>query len=122
MLIIGLCGFINAADKTEAPAKAKTIETTAEVDSGHPEFEPGLSCNDCHEIKYDAKTTATQVYLYEESPGLAKGEGVLPREQVWKEIEKAIGGIKHDSKTYILATCLNNVPLTTTCEWTLDPK
>ena len=104
------------------PEKAETIDASAEVESGHPEVEPGLSCNDCHEIKYDAKTTATQVYLYDDSPGFSEGEGVMKKDRIWAEIEKAIGGIKHDSKTYILGTCLNNEPLTTTCEWTLDPK
>lgn len=104
------------------PEKAETIDASAEVESGHPEVEPGLSCNDCHEIKYDAKTTATQVYLYDDSPGFSEGEGVMKKDRIWTEIEEAIGGIKHDSKTYILGTCLNNEPLTTTCEWTLDPK
>jgi len=110
----------NTGVKTEK--KAEAIDSAEEVGSGHPEVEPGLSCNDCHEIKYDAKTTATQVYLYDESPGFSKNEGVMKKERIWQEIVKAIGGLKHDSKTYILATCVNNEPLTTTCEWTLDPK
>ena len=104
------------------PEKAEIIDASAEVESGHPEVEPGLSCNDCHEIKYDAKTTATQVYLYDDSPGFSEGEGVMKKERIWSEIQSAIGGIKHDSKTFILGTCLNNEPLTTTCEWTLDPN
>jgi hypothetical protein len=104
------------------PEKAEIIDASAEVESGHPEVEPGLSCNDCHEIKYDAKTTATQVYLYDDSPGFSEGEGVMKKERIWAEIQNAIGGIKHDSKTFILGTCLNNEPLTTTCEWTLDPN
>ena len=114
---------VKAVDVSDTkPKKAETIDASAEVESGHPEVEPGLSCNDCHEIKYDAKTTATQVYLYDDSPGFSEGEGVMKKDRIWAEIEKAIGGIKHDSKTYILGTCLNNEPLTTTCEWTLDPK
>jgi hypothetical protein len=113
---------IVAQEQEEAASQAKAVIAAAEVDSGHPEIEPGLSCNDCHEIKLDAETTATQVYLFGQSPGHDKGEGVYPKERVWEEIEKAIGGLKHDSKTFILATSLNNVPLSTTCEWTLDPK
>ena len=106
----------------QAPEKAQAIDASAEIDSTHPEVEPGLTCNDCHEVKYDAKTTATQVHLYDESPGYARGEGVMDRERTWQEIVKVIGGIKHDSKTYVLGTCVNNVPLTTTCEWTLDQQ
>ncbi len=33
------------------------------VSTDHPEFEEGVTCNDCHEIKLDANTTATQVWL-----------------------------------------------------------
>ena len=109
------------SEAQEAP-KAQAIVAAAEVDSGHPEIEPGMRCNDCHEIKLDANTTATKVYLFGQSPGHSEGEGVMSKERVWAEIEKAIGGLKHDSKTFILATSLNNVPLSTTCEWTLDPK
>jgi general stress protein 26 len=126
-LIAAGCGLIpTKPDTSQAQAQsatpAKEIVAAAEVDSGHPEIEPGLSCNDCHEIKLDAQTTATQHYLFGQTPGHDVGEGVYPKERVWQEIEKAIGGIKHDSKTFILATSLNNVPLSTTCEWTLDTR
>jgi hypothetical protein len=105
----------------EQPAKAKAIDTSAKLNTTHPEVEPGFSCNDCHEIKLDAKTTATQVWLSGESPGKKAGEGVLPKEKVWEAIVKIIGGKKMDSKTFVLGTCMNNVPLTTTAEFTLDP-
>jgi general stress protein 26 len=123
LLSICLVAVLHSQPRAEekAPAPAGAIDAAAQVGSGHPEYEPGISCNDCHEVKYDAQTTATQVWLYEESPGKAKGEGVMPRERIWQEIVKAIGGVKHDSKTYVLGTSLNNIPLTTTCEWTLDP-
>lgn len=132
--IVGLCISLNAADKpplkkeakkTEAKsidAKAHAIDASAEVSSEHPEIPEGTSCSDCHEMKLDAKTTATQVWLYGEYLGKANGEGVMPREQLWNEIVKMIGGIKNDSKTYVLATCMNNRPLSTTSEWTLDPE
>lgn len=109
-------------EKAPEPAKAEEIGAAAEVDSSHPEYEEGLSCNDCHEIKLDANTTATQVWLSGESPGRAAGEGVMPNDQIWKEIVKIIGGIKTDSKTFVLSTSLNNEPLTTTSEFTLDPE
>jgi len=119
---VGAFSMLCAAEKAAPAPKAQAIAIEARVDETHPEIEPGLTCNDCHEIKYDAETTATQVHLYEESPARKKGEGVMTQEGIWQEIVKAIGGLKHDSKTYILGTCLNNEPLTTTCEWTLDTK
>jgi len=110
--------------KTEpaTPAEAKSIDATAEYESTHPAIEPGLACNDCHEIKLDANTTATQLWLSGEWGAKKAGEGIMSKEQVWQEIVKVIGGIKMDSKTYVLGTSMNNVPLTTTAEFTLDPE
>lgn len=105
-----------------APAEAKSIDATAEYESNHPAIEPGLACNDCHEIKLDANTTATQLWLSGEWGAKNAGEGIMPKDQVWQEIVKVIGGIKMDSKTYVLGTSMNNVPLTTTAEFTLDPE
>lgn len=107
--------------QAEKADDAKAIEVDAQVTADHPEYEEGISCNDCHEMKLDAQTTATQVWLTGQSPGRAAGEGVMPQDALWKEIEKVIGGIKMDSKTYVLGTSLNNTPLTTTSEFTLDP-
>lgn len=130
---IAICGLamflptINQASNnekqqnTEKTEKAKVIQIDAEVTTDHPEYEEGITCNDCHEMKLDAQTTATQVWLTGESPGRAAGEGVMPQNALWKEIERILGGIKMDSKTYVLGTCLNNTPLTTTAEFTLDP-
>ena len=125
--IAGFCGFLAASEegsqqKELLKAEAKSIEADEEVDNNHPPIEPGLSCVDCHEIKLDAKTTATQNWLYAETPGKAANEGVMPEEMLIKEIRKVIGGIKKKSKTYVLGTCMNNRPLTTTAEFTLDKK
>jgi len=129
VVICCTCGLLSRAAATEKKSEpretktteAKTIDTAAEVSSDHPEVPEGSSCSDCHEMKLDAKTTATQVWLDGEYLGKAKGEGVMPSGQLWSEIVKMIGGTKNDSKTYVLATCMNNRPLSTTAEWTLDP-
>ena len=92
----GYQGMLSAADKkarneqgkAEQAAKAKAIDTSATLDSTHPEVEAGFSCNDCHEIKLDAKTTATQVWLSGESPGKKTGEGLMPKEKVWEAVVK----------------------------------
>lgn len=101
--------------------KAEAISSSAETGSNHPEVEEGVSCNDCHTITLDADTTATQMWLNGETMNRQPGEGLMPEDKLWKEIENIIGGIKKESKTYVLGTCLNNVPLTTTAEFTLDP-
>ena len=111
-----------ANSEKEQKPEAKAIDADVEISADHPAFEEGVTCNDCHEIKVDANTTATQVWLSGESPGRAAGEGVMPKDRLLTEIKKVIGGVKQDSKTYVLGTSLNNVPLTTTAEFTLDPE
>ena len=108
--------------KAEQKEEAKPIDAYVAISTDHPEFEEGVTCNDCHEIKLDANTTATQVWLSGESPGRAAGEGVMPQDKLLEVIKKVMGGVKEESKTYVLGTSLNNVPLTTTSEFTLDPE
>ena len=116
--------FFSAATAAEPLAaketKAKAIDTKEQKTSNHPEIPEGVSCNDCHEVKYDANTTATQVWLTGESPAKKAGEGVMPKDKIWQEFTKMIGN-KTGTKTFILATCLNNEPLSTTAEFSLDP-
>lgn len=122
---IVMFGVVSAGEqksKTSEPTKAKAIATSAVADTNHPEIPEGISCNDCHEMKLDASTTATQMWLYGDSPGRKANEGVMPEEKLWQHIEKTIGGRKKDSKTFVIATSLNNVPLSTTAEFTLDPE
>jgi uncharacterized pyridoxamine 5'-phosphate oxidase family protein len=112
-----------AVDKKPAPAdiKAKAIETSEQASSNHPEIPEGVSCNDCHEMKLDANTTATKVWLEGDTPGKMAGEGVMPKEKVWEEFTKMIGN-KKNTRTFIIATSLNNVPLSTTAEFALNPE
>lgn len=109
--------FVSAAD-TQEPG---TIDVGADMATGHPVIEPGLSCIDCHDFRVDADTTATNLWLFGELPGRPEGEGVMPEEMLVQEIRNVIGGIKRDTKTFVIGTSLNNRPLTTTAEFTLDP-
>jgi nitroimidazol reductase NimA-like FMN-containing flavoprotein (pyridoxamine 5'-phosphate oxidase superfamily) len=110
-----------AGEEAVQPAAkgAKAIDVGASVSDDHPAIEEGVTCADCHEIKLDAKTTATQVWLAGNYLGFAPNEGVLTNERVKEEIIKAMGG-KKQTRTCVLATCINNTPLTTTAEFTLD--
>ena len=123
--LVGLISIVEASDaagQQEKAKKAKTIDTSAAVSKGHPEIPEGVSCGDCHEMQLDANTTATQMWLSGEYLGKKKGEGVMTEEQLWTEIGKLIGGVKKDTKTYVLATSMNNRPLSTTAEFTFDPE
>lgn len=100
--------------------KAKAIEAEASLSDDHPAIEEGVTCADCHEITLDANTTATQVWLTGSYAGFNPNEGIIPNVKTKEAIVKAMGGKKHH-RTCVLATCLNNVPLSTTAEYALDP-
>jgi len=99
----------------------KQINAEADVDSNHPEIPEGVTCADCHEIKLDAKTTATQVWLTGNYAGFSPDEGIMKNARVKEEIIKVMGGIKQ-CRTSVLATCINNIPTSSTAEYTLDPR
>ena len=121
LVSLGLAGISTAQKADSQSKKAEEIAASADVTSNHPEIPEGASCNDCHDMTIDANTTATQVWLSGEYLGKAAGEGRMSEEQLWDEINKLIGGVKKGTKTYVLATCMNNRPLSTTAEWTFDP-
>jgi hypothetical protein len=122
LVVALLFSMAEAKEKKQAvpETKAKSIDAATQKTSNHPEIPQGVSCNDCHEMKLDANTTATKVWLEGDTPGKKTGEGVMPNEKVWEEFTKMIGN-KKSTRTFIIATSLNNVPLSTTAEFALDP-
>jgi nitroimidazol reductase NimA-like FMN-containing flavoprotein (pyridoxamine 5'-phosphate oxidase superfamily) len=61
----------------------------------------------------DAKSTATiKVWL--------SGKGAMEKEPLWEHITDVLVG-KGGKRTYVLATCKDNIPLSTTIEFALDP-
>jgi hypothetical protein len=101
---------------------AKEISATAAgISENHPEVEAGMSCVDCHSVKIDAQTSATQAWLSGEYLKFSAGQGVMPREELNKQILGILGGRK-DKRTFVLGTCINNTPLTTTADFSLDPE
>jgi uncharacterized protein YhbP (UPF0306 family) len=130
LIALGGFGILSATEKNEKQTsvqkkaggekKAESIEAGATLSETHPDIEPGMSCNDCHEIKLDAKTSATQVWLYGDYLMWKANEGIMPKDKLKERIVKIIGG-KKQKKTFILATSLNNKPLATTLDYSLDP-
>lgn len=109
------------AAETKADAKAKQIDAAATgLSPNHPEITKGVTCNDCHEVKLDANTTATQVWLKGQYVKYGPGQGVMPADQLKSEITKIMLG-KKQKRTCVLGTSLNNVPLTTTADFVFDP-
>jgi len=121
-IVLWCIGAAHAAEtKKEAKAsKAKQIEATAAVTENHPAIEQGMSCNDCHEIKLDANTTATQIWISGDYLKWKAGEGVMPKDQIWSRIVD-IFKQKGMKRTFVLATSFNNRPYTCTADFALDP-
>jgi hypothetical protein len=109
-----------AQHQVEKKAETKEIAATTGVSKDHPEIPEGITCVDCHEIKLDARTTATEVWLRGKYLKYNENEGVMERDRVHEEIAKLLGG-KKNVRTCVLATCINNAPLSTTADFTLDP-
>ena len=107
-------------DGTEGNEKAMAIEATAQVDDTHPEMEEGITCADCHEVLLDGTTRATETWLYKEYLNFSEGEGLESNEETKKHIISVLGG-KKKKNTYVLSTCVNNVPLATTFDAGIDP-
>jgi len=131
-ITLGLYGISHTAGPVQQPAgtqqaaiekksEIKGIAANAGISENHPEVSEGVTCVDCHEISLDAKTTATQVWLKGRYLKYAENEGVMPAAQVKTEIANLMGGRKK-VKTCVLATCINNTPLSTTADFTLDPE
>lgn len=124
VLTVALClstAYAAGEKKKDQPAaKAKEIDAAAALEANHPEIEPGITCNDCHEIKLDANTTATQVWLSGDYLKWKAGEGVMPKDQVWARIVN-IFKEKGMKRTFVMATVCNNRPYTFTADFALDP-
>jgi len=122
-LIFGLSWMAVASEKEKKPAQAeaKPIAADAAISETHPKMEEGVSCNDCHEVKLDAKTTATEAWLERDYLKWKKGEGTMPRDKVWERVVKIFAD-KGGKRTMVLGTSFNNRPTTTTAEFALDTK
>jgi len=127
ILLLAICFCASSAqagaapEKKGEPAKAKEISPDAVLETNHPPVEPGISCNDCHEIKLDGDTTATQVWISGDYLKWKAGEGILPKEKVWARIVE-IFKQKNMKRTFVMATSCNNRPYTFTADFALDPE
>lgn len=124
ILIWGVYGTDNGygeEEKKAVPAEAKPIDADASITDEHPAIEEGVTCNDCHEVKLDAYTTATEAWLVGDYLKWKAGEGMMPKEKVWERVVEIFKG-KDFKRTMVLGTSFNNRPTTTTAEFALDPK
>ena len=74
----------------------------------HQELEKGMGCMECHRIKTDAVSTATELFL--------KQKGKISNDLVWQEIIKFFG----HRRSCVLATNVNHESFVTTIDFALD--
>jgi len=106
--------FCHAAEQPEKKEKAgqdiPAIVFGAVASQDHPDISAAQTCMECHAIKTDGVTTATQRYL--------QGKGtVLQPNELWNEIVAFFG----KKQSCVLATAINNEPYVTTIDVAVDP-
>lgn len=103
------CALKNTANIAEgAEEEIPPIILGAEIPEDHQEIET-VACMECHIIKTDAVSTATQRFL--------ERKGALNKEDLWQEIVELFG----KKQSCVLATAINNEPYVTTIDFALDP-
>ena len=98
---------------------AGPISPDAVMSSKHPSFSPIITCAECHEIKFDAASTATKQYM--------KNYKLLDKETVWKDIVEFLPG----RERFVMATVYEKrkglfgretTPTSTTIDFVLNPE
>jgi hypothetical protein len=108
-LLVCSCTLKNTSTVAEeSEEEVPPILLAAELPEDHQEIETA-ACMECHLIKTDALSTATQKFL--------ERKGAMKKEDIWREIVKFFG----KRKSTVLATSINNEPYVTTIDFALDP-
>ena len=103
------CAVKNTANiAEESEEEVPAILFGVEMSEDHQEIET-LACMECHSIKADATSTATQRYL--------ERKGAMEKDELWKEIVEFFGR----RQSCALATNINNESYITTIDFALDP-
>jgi len=92
----------------EAEEEVPPILLGAEMPEDHQEIET-VACMECHRIKTDAVSTATQRFL--------ERKGAMGKDELWQ----AIADFFSHRQSTVLATTINNEPYVTTIDFALDP-
>jgi len=88
--------------------KAPPIRADQPMKKDHRSITRGMVCVECHEVNFDAVTTATKQFLINYRQ--------LTNDEVWKRIEAFLPG----RERFALTTVYNNEPTATTVDMVLD--
>ena len=97
------------ADEKETK-KAGPISSTALLNKDHIPVKPTITCSECHEVKYDAKSNATKMWI--------NNYKLFSRDEVWKWIVEFLP----DRERFVVATVgEDNIPTASTIDFELLP-
>jgi nitroimidazol reductase NimA-like FMN-containing flavoprotein (pyridoxamine 5'-phosphate oxidase superfamily) len=88
--------------------KGSPIKADQPMSKDHPSFARGMVCVECHEVTFDAVTTATKQFVINYRQ--------LNNDEIWKKIEAFLPG----RERFALTTVYNNEPNATTIDMVLD--
>ncbi|MBI5375459.1 MAG: pyridoxamine 5'-phosphate oxidase family protein [Candidatus Schekmanbacteria bacterium] len=131
LLVIVLCGSLGfysaglfaadekpgAASAASAPAETKVkpaaIKATDKKIPNHPNVEISMTCSECHEVQYDAESTATKTWI--------NNYAQMPKDALWKKISDFLP----NRQRFVMATVGEKdgkyYPTATTADFTLVP-
>ena len=91
--------------------KASPISSTAVLGKSHIPVKPTVTCSECHDVKYDAKTTATKMWI--------NNYKVYSNDEVWKWIVDFLP----DRERFVVATVgEDSMPTASTVDFVLVPE
>lgn len=107
-------GSETAEKSADSPA---VIKADAKQPSTHPDTEMSVTCSECHEVQYDAVSTATKTWI--------NNYAQLPKDELWKRIS----GFLPYRQRFVMATVGSKgiwpfkkyYPTATTADFTLVP-
>ncbi|MEZ5564351.1 MAG: pyridoxamine 5'-phosphate oxidase family protein [Gammaproteobacteria bacterium] len=76
--------------------------------AGHRSYSRGMTCSECHDVKYDFMSTASEQFV--------NNFPQLSQEQIWQKVVTFLPG----RERFALATSMDDQPIATTVDMVLD--
>jgi len=111
---IGFSLYSFSKDNPDIKGKAGKITASDKKGAGHPDVEISMTCSECHDVEYDAKSTATRMWI--------NNYKQMPKDMLWKKI---VDFLPYRQR-FVMATVGEEngkyYPTATTADFTLVPE
>ncbi len=102
-----------AADNTAEKAKGGKITASDKKSAKHPDTEISMTCSECHEVAYDAKSTATRMWI--------NNYKQMAKDEIWKKIVDFLPYRQRFVMATVGGSWWNPRPTATTADFTIAP-